>query len=119
MDISREYRERSNHAFFALESHVIYEQEVLPEDVLHFTSRIIGLAPRRIHCFHAMSRGRGGPRAAINEVMYLHMDLAQRRSVPMPADAEARVRKVFEVHAQLPAPPEAGRGIRLHRAPAG
>jgi acyl-CoA thioester hydrolase len=119
MDISREYRERTNHAFFALESHVIYQQEVLPQDVLQFTSQIIGLAPKRIHCFHAMFRGRGGPRAAINEVMYLHMDLAQRRSVPMPADAEARVRAVYDAHARLPAPPEAGRGIRLHRAPTG
>ena len=118
MDISRGYRERANHAFFALESHVIYEQEVLPQNVLHFTSQIIGVTPKRLHCFHAMFRDRGGPRAAINEVMYLHMDLAQRRSAPMPADVELRVKAVHEHHARLPTPPEAGRGIRLYRTPA-
>lgn len=119
LDLSQGYRERTNHAFFALESHVIYVQEVLPQDVMHFTSRIIGLTPKRLHCFHAMFRGLGGPRAAINEVMYVHIDLAQHRSAPMPADVEIRVRSVYATHAQLPSPPEAGRGIKLHRSPQG
>jgi acyl-CoA thioester hydrolase len=116
LDISQAYRERTNHAFFALESHTIFERDVVEGDPLAFTTQLLGVTARRLVCFHAMLHAERGFRAAVNEVVLAHVDLAMRRSVPMPEDVAARIGRVHELHARLPAPPEAGRGIALERS---
>jgi hypothetical protein len=48
-------------------------------------------------------------------VLYAHVDLARRRSVPLPEAMLSRLRPIFEIHAQLAPPPGAGAAIALAR----
>jgi len=111
LDISQAYRERSNHAFFAMEEHFTFGREARAGDRLAFTSQIVDWSPKRLVCLHSMSEG--GEVAALHEVLYAHIDLAQRRSVPLPEETLNRLRPMFEAHARLPRPAGSGAAIRL------
>ncbi|HTO83394.1 MAG TPA: thioesterase family protein [Methylomirabilota bacterium] len=115
LDISQAYRERSNHAFFAVEGHFTFRRDLRAGDRVAFTSQILDWSPKRLLCLHAMADAGSDETAAINEVLYAHVDLAQRRSVPLPATMLSRLRPIFERHAQLPRPAGAGAAIALAR----
>ncbi len=113
LDVSRAYRERTNHALFASETHIVFEREVREGDALRFESRILGATGKALDVIHLMYHAGEGYLAATNQVLYLHVDLARRRAAAFPADAMARVRAVADIHATLPRPPQAGRTIAL------
>ncbi len=112
-DVSEAYRKRTNHALFATETHIVFEREVREDDPLRFESRILGATDKAIDGIHLMYHAGEGYLAATNQVLYLHVDLAHRRTAAFPADAMARVRAVADRHAKLPRPPQAGRAIAL------
>ena len=113
LDISRGYRERTNHALFASETHIVFERELREADPLRFESRILGATDKALDVMHFMYHAAEDYLAATNQVLYLNVDLAPRRPAAFPDDAMARVRAVAEVHAMLPRPPQAGRAIAL------
>jgi hypothetical protein len=53
--------------------------------------------------------------AATNELMFLHVDIASERVVPMPAERRRAVSRLAAAHAALAAPAGAGRRIQLSR----
>lgn len=111
LDISQAYRERTNHAWFALEEHVTCEREAHVGDKLSFVSQFIAWTPKRLVCVHAMQDVTRSQRAAFTEVIYAHIDLHQHRSVPLSAAEQARLQPVFEAHLRLPRPPGSGCSI--------
>ena len=54
-----------------------------------------------------------GQRAATQELMYLHIDLAARRVVPWLPEARERVEATAAAHARLARPNWAGRHIAM------
>ena len=113
LDISQAYRERTNCAFFALEEHFTFKREVASGDRLAFTSQILDWSPKRLVCLHVMAHAERDYAAAVHEVLYAHIDLTQRRSVPRPDALRNRLRPIFDIHAGLARPAEAGGAIRL------
>lgn len=111
LDLSREYRERTNHAQFALEAHINFMREVVEGDRLRFTGQLLGYDQKRTRAFFSMYNADQGYLAATNEVMYVHVDLSQRRSVPFPAGVAARLEAMTIAQASLPRPAQAGRSI--------
>lgn len=111
LDISQAYRERTNHAWFALEEHVTFEHEVPVGAPLTFVSQFVAWTPKRLVCLHAMHDRTRGRRAAFTEAIYAHIDLSRHRSVPLPADEQTRLQPVLEAHLRLPRPPGSGRSI--------
>lgn len=111
LDISQAYRERTNHAYFALEEHVAYEREAFIGDNLTFTSQFIAWTPKRLICLHAMHNRTRGSRSAFAEVIYAHISLRDHRSVPLSAEQQARLRPVLDTHLRLPRPLKSGRSI--------
>ena len=109
--LSRRYRERTNHALFAAETHVTFEREVKEADRLRFTTQLIAWGPRWINCIHCMHQAEAGYLAATNQVLFVHVNLETRRSAPLPDGQQATLREIMASHAELPIPEQAGRAI--------
>ena len=112
LDLSQEYRERSNHAFFAAETHLTFEREVKLGDTLQFTTQLLGWSPKWINCLHCMIHKDEGYLAATNQLLFVHVDLETRKSAPMPQPQQQSLAQLMKAHGELPIPPQAGRAIR-------
>ena len=113
LDIGLGYKDRTNNGTFAVETHILYERELLLGERVYVTTQILGADAKRLHLAHEMMTGAGGERAAAQELMYLHIDLAKRRASPFPADARRRVAGAVAAHAALPRPAWVGRHIAM------
>jgi acyl-CoA thioester hydrolase len=60
-----------------------------------------------------MYRLADGQRAAGQEIMFLHVDLARRKVVPWPADIRHNLDDAVAAHAVLPRPDWVGRQIAI------
>lgn len=74
---------------FAVETHTVYRREVVAGAALHVRSRLVAADGKRLHLMHEMASA--GVEVAMQEAMFLHVDLRSRRAVPMGTDASARV----------------------------
>jgi acyl-CoA thioester hydrolase len=110
LELSQSYRERTNHALFAVETHISFLREATEGDTLAFTGQLLGHDDKRVRTFLRMHHA-DGVLAAINEVMYLHVDVAKRRAAPFPADRLAVLDAACAAHAGLDWPAQAGRAI--------
>lgn len=104
---------------FALESHVVYKRELMLDAPVAVTTQLIDYDEKRIHFFHRLIHESEGFEAATLEQMSTHVDLARRRSSPMPAEAQGRLEAMMAAHRQLDRPAELGSriGIRRRSAP--
>ena len=107
------YRQASGNSCFTVETHTIYEQEVKLGDRVLVRTRLLGADAKRLHYFHEMFHQPEGYRAAVQEVMALHVDLAVRRTAPFPPDRHAVIQAALASCAFLPVPKEAGRRIAM------
>ncbi len=79
----------AGHSVFAVETHTIYRQEVREGAPLHVRSRLVGWAGKRIHLMHEMVSDTAD--VAVQEVLFLHMDMASRRPADLMGEAARRV----------------------------
>jgi acyl-CoA thioester hydrolase len=113
IDIGRSYKDATNHGTFAVEMHNLYERELLVGERVRVTTQILGVDGKRLHLAHEMFLVAGGQRAAMQELMYLHVDLSTRRVGPFPDGVRERVAAAASAHARLPRPDWAGRRIAM------
>ena len=111
--IGRAYKDASNHGTFVAETHNLYERELLVGERVRVATQILGTDGKRLHLAHEMFSCKSGQRAATQELMYLHIDLAERRVAPWLPEARARVAAAASAHARLPTPDWVGRRIRM------
>ena len=111
--IGRLYKDVTNHGTFVVETHNLYERELLVGEEVRVATQILGTDSKRLHLAHEMFSLASGERAATQELMYLHIDLSARRVVPWPADVRQRVAAATAAHSLLPRPEWAGRGIAM------
>ncbi|UKJ72480.1 thioesterase family protein [Azospirillum brasilense] len=116
--IGKAYAEGEGRSMFAVEAHLTYAREVTEGDGLTFTSLVLGADAKRLHLFHEMRHEEDGFLAATAEFVLLHVDLAERRSVPLAPDVAERLAWTAAEHATLSVPPQAGRSVGL-RTPKG
>jgi acyl-CoA thioesterase FadM len=83
------YRE-TGMSVFAVETHTLYRREVGEGAALHVRSRLVSGAGKRLHIMHEMTSA--GSEVALQEILFLHVDLATRRPVTLGIEAEKRVR---------------------------
>ena len=107
------YRAATGRSVFAVETHTIYRQEVRGGAPLLVRSRVAAATGKRLHLLHEMSSD--GREAALQEVLFVHVDLADRRTVALDASAASRVAALTST---APLPPWLGRhvGQRPHDA---
>jgi acyl-CoA thioester hydrolase len=120
LDIGAAYRKHTGNSSFVVETHTLYDQEVLEGELLRVTTRLLGVDAKRLHLFHEMFRSGPQARVAAQEIMCLHIDMATRRTAPFPSDRLDALKAVTRAHAALPPPQGVGRRIAMpHRPPAG
>ena len=94
--IGASYRESTGCSVFAVETHTLYREEVRLGAPLQVRTRLVASDGKRLHLMHEMLSA--DTEVALQEVMFLHVDLGSRRSAPMaPAPAAC-------VQALLPPP---------------
>src|SRR5207248_7761152 len=91
LGIGRQYKDSTNHGTFAAETHNLYERELRVGERVRVRTQILAADSKRLHLAHEMFVIAGGQRAATQELMYLHVDLAARRVVPFPDGVRERV----------------------------
>lgn len=67
-----------------LESHMVYEREIVLGDELEVVTWLLAVDAKRMHFFHELYNRSKGCRAATSEQVDVHVDLAARRSAPLP-----------------------------------
>jgi acyl-CoA thioester hydrolase len=113
--IGRQYKEATGNGTFVVETHNLYERELLLGDRVRVATQILGIDGKRLHLAHEMFMLAGGKRVATQELMYVHVNLSTRRVAPFPDGVRERVAAAAAAHAHLPLPPWAGRRIALPR----
>jgi acyl-CoA thioester hydrolase len=111
--IGRAYKEATNHGTFVAETHNLYQRELLVGERVRIATQILDSDEKRLHLAHEMFSLASGERAATQELMYLHIDLAARRVVPWLPGARECVDTAAAAHARLPRPHWAGRHIAM------
>jgi len=113
LGLGLDYRQTRKLGTFVAETHNLYERELLVGARVRVATQILGLDQKRLHLGHAMYALDGGHRAATQELMFLHVDLVERRVSPFPDDLYRRIAEAAAAHADLPRPCWIGRRIAL------
>ncbi|HEX2151769.1 MAG TPA: thioesterase family protein [Stellaceae bacterium] len=116
LGLGLDYRRDRKLGTFVAETHNLYERELLVGARVRVATQIISIDPKRMHIGHEMYALDGpdaGQRAATQELMFLHVDLAARRVCPFPPDMHERVSTAAASHAGLPYPAWSGRRIAM------
>lgn len=116
-ELGASYVKSANASFFVLETHVNYVGEVKRGDPMRFTFQLLDHDAKRLHYFLQMFHAAEGYLAATSEQLTVHVDMATRRSAPMPERAQRLMADLRAAQAHLPRPPQAGRVIGIRREP--
>ena len=106
------YRAETGCGMYTAESHLCFRASVAAGAGLCYSSQVLGCDAKRLHVFHRMTVP-GGLDVATNELMFLHVDIALERVVPIPAQHRQLAMTLTAEHAPLPKPEAAGRRITM------
>jgi len=106
------YRAETGCGMYTAESHICFHASVPAGAELRYSSQVLGCDAKRLRVFHRMATAPEGD-VATNELMFLHVDIALGRVVPVPPQHSSRVMALAAEHAALPVPGAAGRRIAM------
>jgi acyl-CoA thioester hydrolase len=111
--LGTDYRRASGNTMFVAETHTLYEREMAEGEALRVRPVVLDADAKRLHFGHEMFHAASGKRAAVQELMALHIDLSVRRTSPFPAD---RLDAIAAARSLAPRPDWAGRKIAMPAA---
>lgn len=111
--LGRAYVEDNLRGLVVAEAHLTYGREVLEGERIRIRTRLLGVAPRKLHIFHEMRREQEEAVVATAELILVHVDRANGCAVGLPSEAYARAHALACQHTALPPPPKVGRAIQL------
>jgi acyl-CoA thioester hydrolase len=106
-----DYNVSTGATLMVVEEHTRYHAELAEGERYRILARLVGHSAKKLHYLLAMEHLDRGTLAATHEELALHVDLAARRSTPLPADALAAVEALEAAQARLPPLPDLGRVI--------
>ena len=107
------YTSATGNSLFVVETHTLYEREVSMGERVRVRGHLLGADAKRLHYALEMHKAGDERRAAVQELMALHIGMSARRAAPFPPDRQARIGEIAAAHARLPRPPGLGRRIAL------
>lgn len=113
--LGESYMQAANASTFTLEAHITYDREMMAGAPMRFETQLLAHDAKRLHYMHFMYHGEEGWLSSTNELISLHVDMAARRSAPMPATVRRRLDAIAAAHEKLAWPEQAGRVISLER----
>ena len=111
-DLDWVYTKRTNHGTFAVETHTLYEQELMAGDRVRVRTWLLGVDAKRVHIGHELFRAADMVRSACWEVMMLHVDLGTRKVVPWPEEQLRLLEATAAAHRATGLPDWVGRKVR-------
>ncbi len=102
LELGRTYVASRGLSKMVVESNFRFERELRVGEHLEVRSRLLGADRKRIHFFHELWNLDRDLRAAIGEQIDVHVDLATRRSAPLPEEVLARLQRIVAAQATLP-----------------
>ncbi|WP_409522356.1 thioesterase family protein [Nitrincola sp. MINF-07-Sa-05] len=115
LGMDAEYPTREGGSSFALEMHVTYDRELQCDEPYLIYTQLLDADSKRLHFFHQMIHATEGWLAATNEVITMHVGMAERRAAPFPPGVQQQVDQLLAAHHNLPRPDKAGRVIGIRR----
>ncbi len=112
-----EYVKNRNASFFTVEMHVNYIRELPPKSPVFATLQFLAFDQKRVRTYLELFHAEENYLSASCEQLFLHVDMAARRTAPFPEDIAERLREAHSAHAVLPRPERAGRAITLGDRP--
>ena len=104
MGFDEHYRDSVGGAFYTVETHIAFIDELAPATPLAVDTTVAGADRKRVHLFHELRRTADEALAATQESMMLHVDTRIDRVAPMAEALYAVLRADAEAHAnRLPA----------------
>ena len=110
-----DYVRTRKHSCFTAEVHVRYLRELHAGDPVRVTFQLLDHDAKRMHYFEQLLHAEEGWISATSENMSLHVDMEQKRTVPVAETVTNALARMMAAHAALPRPPEAGRAIAMPR----
>jgi acyl-CoA thioester hydrolase len=107
-----DYKQRYRGGTFAVETHTLYRAELRQGARVAIETLVAGVDAKRLHLAHTMLGPDGRP-AAMQEILFLHVDLETRRVAPWPAAILAHLLAARDAHARLPRPDWLGGRIAM------
>jgi len=117
LGIGQAYRSTTPYSCFTVETHTLYEREMLVNERLRVGAQVLARDDKRLIYFHEMFHAETAERVATQELLALHIDMRVRRVAPFPEDRRAAIDAVLRQRAGMPLPEGAGRRITLDRLP--
>ena len=111
--VGPDYMKERNCSTFSAEAHIRYLREVQLGDPVRVTVYILAADEKRIHTFEELRHATEGWLSATSEGMSLHVDMASRKTAPVPPDIAARIRVIAQAHSTVPRPDGVGRHIAM------
>jgi len=105
------YNVRTGATLMVVEEHTRYQAELAEGDRYRIRARLVGHSAKKLHYLLVMEHLERRVVAATHEELALHVDLAARRSSPLPPEVVAAAEALEAAQAQLPPPPDLGRVI--------
>jgi acyl-CoA thioester hydrolase len=108
LGLTQDFRRRHGATTFALEQHLNFLREVNEGDELRFEARLLDFDAKRFHFYQEMFRVGDDRPAASCEGLSAHVNIATRRTAPMPRELTDRLAAIGQAHAALKRPWQIG-----------
>lgn len=108
-----DYHTKSGSGSFALEAHVRYYAELRPGDEFKIYIRALKRNAKLFHFIQYLVRVSDNELSSTQEMLGIHIDMATRRSTPMPAATAALWDRLIAEHNQLSWQPELSGSIQI------
>jgi acyl-CoA thioester hydrolase len=114
-DLDWEYTKRASQGLFAVETHTLYEQELVTGAEVRVRSRVIDVDSKRLHVACEMYRASDMRRAACIETLNLHVDLENRHVMPWPEAQRSAMNAAAPAHREAGLPEWVGRRVQMRK----
>jgi acyl-CoA thioester hydrolase len=111
--IGRQYKDATGNGTFVVETHNLYERELLLGDRVRVSTQIVAMDGKRLHLAHEMFMLANGQRAATQELMYLHVSDGARPSSPSRLGRPTPLYAALNSPSPRPSPRRRGEGARI------
>ena len=120
LGLGPDYVAKRNKSYFTVELHTHYLRELSPSDRVRATLQLLAHDHKRIHVYQELIHDTEGWVSCACEQLFLHVDMATKKTAPFPDDVLAHLEAMWLAHAHLPVNPRIGQVMNIPgKAPKG
>lgn len=110
--IDDEYRRLKRRSTFSIEGHITWNRELKVGDPLRIEAQLLAFDDKKTHAFFWLYHDTENYLAATHELLSIHIDMDERRSIAFPPGIVERLGAMKREHDAIGCPEGAGRVIR-------